>query len=316
MNSKNKYFSFLIVFFLFTLSCSKTDNDIPQDLELNNFIWKGLNAFYLWQEDINDLKDTRFNNQNELNTYLSGFPVPENLFESLLNRPTDRFSVIVDDYIALENSFQGLNLSSGMEFGLRQYENASNNVYGYVRYVIPNSSAASNNVMRGQVFNNVDGSQLTLDNYRSLLFGNNTNFTIGLADYNNGNPITTGTSISLSKTELQENPIAISKVIEDNNQKIGYLMYNQFAGNFDAQLNAVFAGFKTENIDNLIIDLRYNPGGFVSSATYLGGMITGQFEGELFSQQIWNSKVTQAWDADRFVNNLSLIHISEPTRPY
>ena len=305
MNFKNKYFPFLIVFFLFTLSCSKTDNDIPQDLELNNFIWKGLNAFYLWQEDINNLKDTRFNNQNELNTYLSGFPVPENLFESLLNRPTDRFSVIVDDYIALENSFQGLNLSSGMEFGLRQYENASNNVYGYVRYVIPNSSAASNNVMRGQVFNNVDGSQLTLDNYRSLLFGNNTNFTIGLADYNNGNPITTGTSISLSKTELQENPIAISKVIEDNNQKIGYLMYNQFAGNFDAQLNAVFAGFKTENIDNLIVDLRYNPGGFVSSATYLGGMITGQFEGELFSQQIWNSKVTQAWDAERFVNNFT-----------
>ena len=63
MNFKNKYFSFLIVFFLFTLSCSKTDNDIPQDFVLNNFIWKGLNAFYLWQEDINDLKDTRFNNQ-------------------------------------------------------------------------------------------------------------------------------------------------------------------------------------------------------------------------------------------------------------
>ena len=82
-------------------------------------------------------------------------------------------------------------------------------------------------------------------------------------------------------------------------------MYNQFAGNFDAQLNAVFAGFKTENIDNLIIDLRYNPGGFVSSATYLGGMITGQFEGELFSQQIWNNKVTQAWDAERFVNNFT-----------
>lgn len=306
MNIKNNYFSFLIVFTLLAFSCSKTDNnEIPQDLELNNFIWKGLNAFYLWQEDIPNLQDTRFNNQEALNNYLLGFPVPENLFESLLNRPTDRFSVMVNDYVALENSFQGLNLSTGMEFGLVRYASANGNVFGYVRYVVPGSSAGTNNVMRGQIFSTVDGQQITENNAFALLFSNNTSFTIGLADYNNGNPIANGNTIALTKTELLENPIAISKVITDNNEKTGYLMYNQFAGNFDGQLNAVFANFKAENIDNLIIDLRYNPGGFVSSATYLGGMITGQFEGELYSQQVWNSKVNEAWPRDQFINNFT-----------
>tara|TARA_R110002126_G_scaffold206886_1_gene353989 strand:+ start:19974 stop:21440 length:1467 start_codon:yes stop_codon:yes gene_type:complete len=305
MNIKNKYFSILIVFSLLIFGCSKSDIDIPEDLELNNFIWKGLNAYYLWQSDIPDLQDTRFRNQTELNNYLSGFPEPETLFENLLNRPTDRFSIMVDDYISLENSFKGLNVSSGMEFGLVRYRDTPSNIFGYVRYVVPNSDAAANNVIRGQIFTTVDGQQLTENNAIALLFGNNTSFTIGLAGHNNGNPIANGNTISLVKTELQENPIAIAKVITEGTQRTGYLLYNQFAGNYDGQLNAAFANFQAENINNLIIDLRYNPGGFVRSATYLAGMITGQFTGELFSQQVWNEKATEAWSAEIFRNNFT-----------
>ena len=244
MNIKNKYFSILIVFSLLIFGCSKSDIDIPENLELNNFIWKGLNAYYLWQSDIPDLQDIRFSNQTELNNYLSGFPEPETLFENLLNRPTDRFSIMVDDYISLENSFKGLNVSSGMEFGLVRYRDTPSNIFGYVRYVVPNSDAAANNVIRGQIFTTVDGQQLTENNAIALLFGNNTSFTIGLASHNNGNPIANGNTISLVKTELQENPIAIAKVITEGTQKTGYLLYNQFAGNYDGELNAAFANFK------------------------------------------------------------------------
>jgi len=315
MKIKNKYFALLIIFSLLAFGCSKSDDDLPdvveprvdfiENLNLNDFIWKGLNLYYLWQSEIVDLQDTRFKDQRELYNYLNDFPEPENLFETLLNRPTDRFSIIVDDYIALENSFQGLNLSNGMVFGLVRYADNSNNVFGYVRYVVSDSDAAAKNVMRGQIFTAVDGQQLTVNNFSALLFGNNTNFTISLANYNNGIPIANGNTISLTKTELQENPIAISKTITEGSQKIGYLLYNQFAGNYDGQLNAAFANFKAENIDQLIIDLRYNPGGFVRSATYLAGMITGQFNGELFSKQVWNEKVRAALPADRFENNFT-----------
>lgn len=305
MNIKNKYYSILIAFLFITFSCSKSDDSIPQDLELNNFIWKGLNAYYLWQKDIPDLQDTRFSSQSQLNNYLSDFSVPENFFESLLNRPTDRFSWIVDDYIALENSFQGINLSNGMEFGAVRYKDGSGNVFGYVRYVIPNSDADNQGITRGMIFNTIDGSQLNENNYQNLLFGSNTNYAVGFSNFNAGNPTSNGNSISLTKTEIQENPIAISKVITDGSQKVGYLMYNQFARNYDGQLNAAFANFKAENIDNLIIDLRYNLGGSVSSATYLGSMITGQFTGQLYSQEVWNEKVMAANSASLFVNNFT-----------
>lgn len=289
----------------FFLGCSPKSDNIPVDIEINNFVWSGLNAYYLWQNENSDLSDTRFKNQTELNSYLYGFATPESLFESLLNRPTDRFSVIVDDYIALENSFNGITLNSGMEFGLVRFKDNPSNIFGYVRYVIPNSPAAIENVTRGMIFTSVDGTQMTETNYRSLLFSDNPSFSIGFANYNNGNPIANGTTKILDKIQLQENPIALSKIITDGPQKIGYLMYNQFARNFDSELNAVFANFKSENINDLIIDLRYNGGGSVSTATYLGSMITGQFTGQLYSQEVWNQKVTKANQPEIFLNNFT-----------
>lgn len=304
-----RYFSqlfipFFIVFLFF--GCSKSESEsIPTDIEVHDFVWKGLNAYYLWQSDIPDLQDNRFSSQTQLNNYLYGFSSPEQLFENLLNRPTDRFSVIVDDYIALENSFQGITLNSGMEFGLVQYRNGSDNVFGYVRYVIPSSDAETKGVTRGMIFNTVDGTQITVNNFRSLLFGANNGFTIGLSDYNNGNPTSNSNSISLVKTQLQENPVAIQKVFDEGTKKIGYLMYNQFSSSFDGELNAVFANFKTQGITDLIVDLRYNGGGSVKTATYLGSMITGQFQGQLYARESWNEKVQKVISADQFINNFT-----------
>jgi C-terminal processing protease CtpA/Prc len=305
---KNTFKSFLLLTILFLSSCEKTEIESIQNTtqdDINYFIWKGLNVYYFWQQDVPDLADNRFATFDDLYTYFRDFSSPEAVFESLLNRPEDRFSVIVDDYVALENSFQGLNLSNGIEFGLVRYKTNSTNIFGYVRYVIPNSDAASKNITRGQIFTSINGQQLTDTNFSSLLFSNNKTYSMGFADYNDGDPVQNGTLVSLQKTDLQENPIAIAKVIEESNQKIGYLMYNQFARNYDADLNAAFANFKSENINDLIIDLRYNPGGSVQSASYLGSMVTGQFTDQVYSKEIWNQKILAANPPETFINNFT-----------
>lgn len=301
---KNLVYLILITLSFSLSQCTKSEK-IPTDIQVHDFVWKGLNAYYLWQSDIPDLQDNRFNNQTEINNYLYSFESPEVLFESLLNRPADRFSIMVDDYIALENSLAGISLNNGMDFGLVLYDDGSDKVYGYVRYVIAGSDAETQGVQRGMLFNTIDNQQLNLGNFRTLLFGSNTTYTVGFADFNNGNPTSNGNSVSLVKSELQENPIANAKVIDYNGKKIGYLFYNQFVNTYDSQLNAVFADFNAQNIDELIIDLRYNPGGRVQTATYLGSMITGQFNDQLFSQEIWNDKVMNAFDPSVFINNFT-----------
>ena len=303
VNLVSKTLILLLVSGIF-LNCSNKTDDVPPNLEVNDFVWKGLNAYYLWQSAKPDLSDRRFSSQLQLNNYLSSFSAPEDLFENLLNRPSDRFSWIVDDYIALENSFQGINLSTGMEFGLVPFENNSGNYFGYVRYVVPNSDADLKGITRGMLFNTVDGNNITINNYRSLLFSND-GFTIGLADYNNGNPTSNNSTFTLIKEEVLENPIHVSKVITEGTKKIGYLLYNQFARNYDGQLNAAINNFKTTGIDHLIIDLRYNGGGSVATATYFGSMITGQFNNQLFSKEVWNEKVQAAVNPESFINNFT-----------
>lgn len=301
----------LLALLLFaTISCEREDVSTIEpnnDDDLNYFLWRGLNLYYLWQEDVPDLANNRFSDFDDLYSYFRGFSSPENVFQSLLFQPgtVDLFSVLIDDYIEFENSQSGIILSSGMDFGLVRYANNSNNVFGYVRYVLPNTSAENNGVERGMIFTSVNGTQLNLDNFRGLLFNDEASYTIGFADYNNGNPIANGNSINLSKGTITENPVLIHKVIEENGKKIGYLLYNQFIRNFDGSLNQAFASFKSENIDEIIVDLRYNPGGSVSSATYLASMITGQFNNQIFSKQRWNQKVIDALGEENFINRFT-----------
>ena len=307
-NIKFTYVVLLLVSRTFFTSCEKSDNYMASENdEIHLFIWRAMNNYYLWQQNVPDLSDTRFTNISQLYAEYSNFSSPRDLFESLRYQPgvIDRFSWIVDDYVALENSFQGINLSNGMEFGLVRYASDATKVFGYVRYVISGSDAAAQNIARGMLFTEVDGVQLTESNYRDLLFDDNTNYTISLAEFNDGNPVTISTSINLSKTQLQENPVAIVKTIDEGSNKIGYLLYNQFSSSFDGELNAAFANFQSENITDLIIDLRYNGGGSVTTASYLGAMVTGQFNGQLYSKEQWNSKVMNALDASVFENNFT-----------
>lgn len=296
----------LLVFVLTTsfYNCSKKEETIPENIKINHFVWKGMNAYYLWNAEVSDLSDKRFSTQNQLNSYLFGFENPRTLFDNLLYQKgnVDKFSWIVDDYIALENSFQGITLNNGMEFGLVRFKSPQSNVFGYVRYVVKGSEAATKGVKRGMIFSEIDGVQIDENNYRSLI--SKSSYTIGLANYNDGNPSTNGTTIQLIKSKLQENPILVSKVITEGTKKIGYLMYNQFASSYNGALNAEFAKFKG-NIDELIIDLRYNGGGSVATATYLGGMVTGQFDGQVFSKQRWNKKVMSAVKPERFIDRFT-----------
>ena len=301
----------LIILLFIGNSCDKDGNNFPDEIEVQNFIWKGLNAFYFWQQDIDDLADNRFSSQTELNIFLEDYSEPQDLFYNALlnNYPnTDKYSWIVDDYIALEQQLQqGISGTTGAEFGLVPETGSATDLYGYIKYIIPGSDAASKNIQRGDIFYAVNGTELTRDNYRQLLFSNNiSSYTLNLADYNGGNPTDNGLSVSLTKTEVQENPVFITKTFDVMGKKIGYLMYNGFTTAFDSELNAAFATFDAEGVTDLVLDLRYNPGGSVSTAISLSSMITGQFTGELFTQEKWNDKWQNYFeqnDPSRLINN-------------
>lgn len=286
---------FLAVFIF--QSCSKDNDDVapPPNLEIQNFIWKGLNQYYLWQADVPNLADERFATQEELNAFLAGYPVPENLFNALrVDKTIDRFSWIVKDYLELEQMLQGTTKNDGVEFGLSYKPGSTTEIFGWVRYIIPNSDASTKDIKRGAIFYGINGTQLTVSNYQSLLALDG--YTLNLADFSNGVITPNGKSVALTKTVLTENPILINTVINSGTHKIGYLMYNGFYANYDNDLNSAFGSLKSQGVTDLVLDLRYNSGGSVLTATRLASMITGQFTGQVFAKQQWNKKINDYFD--------------------
>ncbi|WP_324721219.1 S41 family peptidase [Salinimicrobium sp. HB62] len=274
---------------LLSNSCYDDLDDVirpASELEIKNFIWRAMNDMYLYKADVPELADDHFENQDELNEFLESFASPEELFYRGLVADHDEFSFLVSDYRALERSFDGLNLSNGMQYGIIPYTTNSEEVVGYVRYVLPNTSAEEKGIERGDLFNTVDGVQLTRENYFRLL--QPATYTIGLAEVRDEQVVSTGETVTLQKEEYSTNPVYIAKTLTTENGKVGYLMYNGFTSSFDAVLNNAFAMFKAEGISDLIVDLRYNSGGSVETANDLASMITGQFAGEIFSKEQWN----------------------------
>lgn len=327
MKTTFKIILFLFLAFFSLQSCDDNDDvAATSDIEVNDFIWKGLNLYYLWQADVPNLSDKRFANQSDLNNFLKGYSTPETLFQSLLNKPKslypkkgeaiNRFSWIVSDYLELEGMLQGTIKSDGIDFGIYLKSSNSNEIFGWVRYIIPNSDASSKDIKRGAIFYGVNGTQLTKDNYQSLLV-NSQNYTLNLADYNNGAITPNGKSVNLTKTVLNENPILINTVIEASGHTIGYLMYNGFYSNYDTQLNDAFATLKSKGITDFVLDLRYNPGGSIQSATRLASMITGQFTDKVFSKERWNDKLNSYFESEKpeslknlFVNKIQNVTIN------
>jgi len=296
------YFKFTLLLFiaLFTFQSCQDMDDVaaPANPEVNDFIWKGLNLYYLWQEDVPNLSDDRFATQTELNTFLSGYPEPEVLFDALrVDKSIDRFSWIVSDYLELENMLQGTTKNDGVDFGLSYKPGGTNEVFGWVRYIIPNSDASNKDIQRGAIFYAVNGIPLDDKNYKTLLFDNES-YTLNMADYNGGLITPNGKSVALTKTVLNENPILLNTVLTYGEHKIGYLMYNGFYANYDTDLNDAFGTLKAQGVTDLVLDLRYNSGGSVQTATRLASMITGSFTGQVFAKQQWNSKIQSYFDAE------------------
>ena len=301
MNIKSLAFLCLLVTLTLT-NCFEDRDDSPAETKsINDFVWKTMNLVYLYKNNVPDLADDKFSSNEAYSNYLAGYPTPETLFESLIYQPetVDRFSIIVNDYIALEQRFKGVFKTNGMEFSLYTAPNSTSDLVGVVLLVLNGSDAEAKGVKRGDLFGQVDGVSITKTN-ASELFAQDS-YTINLSTYNdNGTSETTddtivpnGTNIALHKIEFTENPIYITKVFQVGGQQVGYIMYNGFTSGSENDLNAVFANFKSLNVNQLILDLRYNPGGSVATTTYLASMITGQFTGQVFETLIYNENLQQ-----------------------
>ena len=288
-------------------SCEKVD-EFPIDIQTNDFVWKGLNAYYLYQDEINDLSDRRFNNDIELERYLREYPSPEVIFNALA-KPTDGLSSIISDYNTLGDPIpQRTAFTSGFEFAVIRDPSRIDSVVGYGLDVLPLSYASTENIDRGDFFYAVlneqnDTIQLTEDNYEdALLDYPQDTLKLLMADYDGLIMMPNGERVDLVREQYQHPAIQMTQTFDFISQRVGYLMYNNdFSGNYSDALNTVIQNFKSQSVNELIIDLRYNVGGgaYDSTVAELASMITGQFENQVLIKETWNNKAQQWFELNQ-----------------
>lgn len=262
---------------------------VPEATVVNKFIWNGLHDYYLWNSLVPNLSLAKYEAKDTLNLLLNKYTDPQVLFSSLLYQynTIDKWSFMVENLKTIDDWISGTSKTMGYDFMLARIQ-SSNNLFGFVRYIIKGSPAEAAGMKRGDIFLNINDQQLTLTNYQTLLFSTDT-YKLGFATITNNTIEPSSRFVNMTAIELQEDPINKDTIFVYNNQKIGYLVYNGFNSDFDIQLNNVIKTFKDANIDQMVLDLRYNGGGSVQSSIYLASMLYGTDVTKVFSRVQYNA---------------------------
>lgn len=285
---------FLIGLLLLATSCEKEEETYAGSTDTektNHWIEKTLRDKYLWKDEMPDAQSLNFNQE------------PEEFLPSLLSRKDgkDRSDDSHHYFSRIEKTKGNARIadaddSYGFEYIFYPVKDKSN-LYARILYVLPHSPASECGLKRGDWITAVNGQDIsaTAD---PLSQGGKNVFTVaepsgeikdGVFGLKKKGEIT----IEASRA-VDDNPILKDSVYLLGGKTIGYLCYNQFNSGpqgyedhtYEEQLKTVFAQFEARHIDELILDLRYNIGGYTTTLQILGSMIAPKKElGGIFQIQ-------------------------------
>jgi len=254
----------------------------------NHWLRSWSNNTYLWYSEIIDQNPANFSDT------ISYFDTLKTNATTPSGSAKDNFHFTIDSAEYLELSQSGVSSGYGLQWAIisgappRKLR---------VAFSQPNGPAAAQNVFRGAEVLEVDGIDFVNDNTQSgleiinaAIFPANSgeSHTFVIRDLG-----TTQTrSVTLVSADVQEEAILANDVIATNSGNVAYVMYNTFRSFSEQSLIDTFDQLESQNISDLVLDLRYNGGGLVNIASELGYMIAGDVntDGKIFEQIRFNDK--------------------------
>ncbi len=274
-----------------------------------------INEAYLWYDKVPDISAAlaKYSNDTSGGFYES----IDEYFSDLTVNPVqdDRFSFTFPSKQWRDLSQAGVSLGYGFDFYVgsitppREYR---------IAFVDPASAAAAVGVLRGDTVVSIDGVSIndssdsgiaTLsEGLRPSTAGSHT-FVFSRNGVNRAPVLLTAASIALS-------PVPLNSVITSNGAKVGYILFNDHNAPSENQLANAITNMRTQGITDLVLDLRYNGGGYLFIASSLSYMIAGDTRtaGKTFERLQYNDKRsadTQSADATTpFYNELCILDTS------
>jgi len=296
---------------MFFLSCEKESNESNETrilvsgntLKVNNFIYEDVKDYYLWTSTINWSKmDPKY----ETDSYA--------FFDKMIYKTTDQWSMLTDNAQGFVNSLDGVATSFGYELIWGTFINSSAR-FAIVLFVYPNSPAEKAGLKRGDFLVAINGTDdITEANYMDLY--NAPSISLGRAFLSNdGDLVLDSNPVNMTAITMYEDPVVKDTVVVRGNHKIGYLCYTSYTMESESRLQEVFAGFKAQGVTDIVLDLRYNGGGYAETSCVLSSILAPASvvnRKDIFLTQTWNDELTSYFKRtgedtnEYFMDNLSV----------
>ncbi len=251
-----KYF-YILFTLLFVISCNKTEykNSNCDILKQNKFVYDYMQKNYLWNRELPSLDYTK---------YGSPFELLEDLKVKI-----DRWSFIMPKEV-LDAYYSGLGYV-GLGLKLKYFQNEL-----YIALVYPNSPASRASLKRGDKVIKINNKATKGKDYNFInsAFGydqEGVKVELEIEDKNK-----TIKPLTLYKEKIIAPSVLEDKIFVVDGIKVGYILFDKFIEPSNEELDRVFKRFKANDIEKIVIDLRYNSGGLVNVANHFVSLLIGK----------------------------------------
>ncbi len=280
-----------------SVSCEGTKADVggakptPEVAKADQFAIDVLASYYLWNEEIE--KDLV---RLAPDTCRMPMEVVESIRYREKGKEVDKWTILTDDLKSFKNSVQGLGLTYGYDLQAGRIANRDGEYFLVVSYVCADSPARKAGLKRGDIIITLDGKAITQENIYDAF--NSYSIDLGVTNLDGDHIGSDVRNVSLKAVDMYENPVLVTKTFDVSGKKVGYLAYTAFDLKSSQALPDVFRKFKSDGIDELIIDLRYNGGGYTFTENVLASMIAPEANvqaGDIFQTEVYNSILAEIW---------------------
>lgn len=279
---RNRYV-FQLVFVLFLLavsfsSCNKDDDDQfsqeEQYLSVKRKIYSVMKYWYLWNKELPSVNSSNYN-------------TPEAYLNALRN-VKDRYSFIMDRTEFLNYFNQGTYYGHGISIGA--------DADGRLRvvFIYNDSPLKAEGVTRGWIIKSINGTLIEPGVDVNALLGKNeagVQNTFVFIDLQGQEH-----TIISAKKEVQINSVLYKGILQAGARKTGYLVFETFIETSKSELDDAFGYFRSEGVNEMILDLRYNGGGEMKIAVHLAGLLASQVAGGKLLVKMEHNADRQSYD--------------------
>ncbi len=255
----------------------------------NSFLRSWTNELYLWYREVPDLDPSAYTTANY-------FSLLKTSATTASGNPKDKFHFTYStaQWVALSQS--GVQAGYGAQFAIIA---SSPPRLVLVSYTDPNTPATSANLARGAEILTVDGVDLvnasdstSVATLNAGLFPSAAGASHTFTVLDNG--ASAARTITMVSANVTETPVQNVQAVHTAAGTVGYMLFNDHIATAEPLLISAFSQLASAGVTDLVLDIRYNGGGYLDIASEVAYMIAGPAPttGRTFEKTMFNDKYT------------------------